>query len=225
MFWSLIHLGLFLQLAAAPASAPAARSPTELDLRRQEVGLLHLPLDRIALRTLQMYDLKTEALRDARPGEIIDDSTPIMILHLWATWCEPCKEEFPMWRKFGPRLSTQHQGRVRIAHVALQSDVADMPAFLEKMRNKLPFPVQHFDRLEQLSKQLRPKFPSKQLTLPLTLLLDPDRVVRQAFIGPITERRQELEDGTARLLQLIEAQEDAARRPKQQEPERDIWSK
>jgi thiol-disulfide isomerase/thioredoxin len=207
---SLLYIGFFFQVGAAAPN----RAVTELDLRKQELGLLHLSVDRSALRTLLIWDAKSAALRDARPGEVIDDSTPVMLLHLWATWCTPCKEEFPLWRKLGPRIVTQHRGRVRVAHVAIQDDSGDMAGFVLQMRNRLPFPVQHFDREEHLAKQFRPRYPSKQLTLPTTLLLDGDRVVRQAFIGPITERQQELIDSTARLLDLIREQEDAALRPK-----------
>lgn len=212
MLLSLLYVGLFMQLGSLPTAPPGS----ELDFRRQEVGLLHLSVDRAALRSLLVFEPKTDALRDARPGEVVDDSTPVMILHLFATWCAPCKEEFPLWRDFGPRLSEQHQGRVRIVHVALQNDSSDFANFVHQMRNKLPFPVRHFDRGERLANQLRQAFSNKQLALPMTLLLDPDRIVRQAFIGPIDNRRQELTASTVRLLRLIRSQEDAAQKPQQQ---------
>lgn len=208
---SLFYIGLFLQLAGPP---PLARPGSEVDLRRQEVRLLHLGLDRAALRTLLVWEPKTDALRDARPGEVVDDSTPVMILHLWATWCDPCKEEFPLWQKLGPRLAEQHSGKVRIAHVALQNDSSDMAGFVQQMHGRLPFPVRHFDRKERLAGSLRKALTGKQLTLPMTLLLDRERVVRQAIIGPISERRQELAESTARLVQLIQQQDDAASHPR-----------
>lgn len=219
---ALFYVGLFLQLAGP---TPLARSGSELDLRRQEVRLLHLALDRVALRSFLVWEPKIDALRDARPGEVVDDSTPVMILHLWATWCDPCKEEFPLWQKLGPRLVDRHSGKVRIAHVALQNDSSDMASFVQQMHGKLPFPTRHFDRKERLASALRKALSGKQLTLPMTLILDRERVVRQAIIGPISERRQELAESTARLIQLIQQQDDAASRPKPAPDSiADVWS-
>lgn len=222
MFAALFYIGLFLQLGGP---LPPLKPGSELELRRQEVRLLHLAIDRAALRTLLVWEPKIGTLRDARPGEVVDDSTPVMILHLWATWCEPCKEEFPLWQKLGPRLVEQHSGRVRIAHVALQNDSSDMASFVQQMQGKLPFPVKHFDRGERLVGALRKALAGKNLTLPLTLLLDQERVVRQAFIGPISERRQELAESTARLIKLIQQQDEAATRPKPaRDSDADVWS-
>lgn len=183
---------------------PSEQLDVEVEYRRRELRLLHFPLDRAALRTLLIWDSRRDVLRDARPGEVVDDSTPVMVLHLWATWCTPCKEEFPIWREVGATLDAQHKGRVRIAHVAMQNDSAGMARFVGEMQDRLPFPLNHFDRNERLADRL--KLVDKQLNLPLTLILDQDRVVRQAFIGPISQRRQELVDSIARLMRLVKVQ-------------------
>lgn len=189
-----------MQLGSVPAEQP----DVEVEYRRRELRLLHLPLDRAVLRTLLIWDSRRDVLRDARPGEVVEDSTPVMVLHLWATWCTPCKEEFPIWREVGATLDAQHKGRVRVAHVALQNDSTGMARFVAEMQDRLPFPLNHFDRNEQLADKL--KLVDKQMSLPLTLLLDQDRVVRQVFIGPISKRRQELIDSTARLMRLVKLQ-------------------
>lgn len=189
-----------MQLGSVSSEQPEV----EVEYRRRELRLLHFPLDRATLRNLLIWDSRRDVLRDARPGEVIDDSTPVMVLHLWATWCTPCKEEFPIWREVGSTLDAQHKGRVRVAHVALQNDSAGMARFVSEMQDRLPFPLNHFDRNEQLADKL--KLVDKQMILPLTLILDQDRVVRQAFIGPISKRRQELVDSTARLMRLVKIQ-------------------
>lgn len=197
MFLPLLYVTLLMQLGSVAPEQPEV----ELEIRRRELRLLNFPLDRTALRTLSVWDNRTDDLRDARPGESVDDSTPVLILHLWATWCTPCKEEFPLWRDVGTSLTAQHKGRVRVAHVALQSDSSGMADFVNEMQGKLPFPLEHFDGHERLAEQLR--LIDKQMPLPLTLLLDNGRTVRQAFIGPISNRRQELVDATARLVRLV----------------------
>ena len=105
MLIALIYVGFFFKVGIAQPSLPApAPAGSELAIRRQEVGRLHLPIDRTALRSLRVGDTKANGLRDARPGENVDDSTPVMILHAWAMWCEPCKSEFPLWKELGPLL-------------------------------------------------------------------------------------------------------------------------
>ena len=77
----------------------------------------------------------------------------------------------------------------------------------------LPFLVKYFDRSELLLAKLRQAFDNNQPPLPLTLVLDSERVIRQAFLGSIHNRRQELIDSTAHLMRLIsEQQNDAVKR-------------
>lgn len=203
MLFPLIYITLFLQLGSLSSSSE--QMAVELEIRRREVKFIHFALDRTALRDLRVWDSKSDVLRDARPGEVIDDSTEVMILHLWATWCGPCKEEFPLWRQIEPSILYPHKGRVRIAHVALQSDSTGMANFVKEMAGQLPFPLEHFDRNSRLADKLN--LVDKQLALPVTLLLDSERVVRQAFIGSIRNRREELIESTGRLVRLIKTQQ------------------
>lgn len=173
--------------------------------------MLHMAFDKNALRTLSVWEPKTGALREVRPEEVVDDSAPVLILHLWATWCAPCKEEFPLWSAVGQHLTARYKGSVRIVHVALQNDSSDMAAFVSQIQEQLTPPVRYFDRSELLLGRLRQALGNSQPPLPLTLVLDSGRVVRQAFLGSIYNRRQELVDTTARLLRLIREQQDAAR--------------
>src|SRR5262245_27710455 len=135
----LLLVSLILQLGA---KLPARPVPVNISLEtyRNEIGLLHHGVDRAALGVILVWDPANSGspppesisqdvfgdekpaprcgrtgkdLREARPGERVDDGTSLMILHLWATWCEPCKDELVMWSELGPRLVTQYKGRVR----------------------------------------------------------------------------------------------------------------
>ncbi len=218
----ILYAALFLQLGSTPVGQRAnngAAGPLSIsaEVHRFETAFLHLPLERAALRWLLVFDLKTLEARAARPAEGVDDSTPVMILHLWATWCGPCKEELGIWRKLGPRLVEENHGRVRIVYVALQKDLEGMTDFVSQIAGGFPGERLYLDRDENLSKNLRQAVPNEQLPLPMTLWLDENRIVRQALVGPINQRRAEVIDSTARLLRLIRHQElaeDAAAHPK-----------
>lgn len=198
-----------MQLGAVSLDPPSI----ELETRRREIGLLHLQIDRTALRALAVWDAQTDALREQGAGEVVDDRSQVLILHLWATWCGPCKEEFPIWGAMTQHLAARYKGSVRVVHVALQNESSDMSAFVHQLKDKLPFSIAYFDRSELVQNKLRQAFDNSQPPLPLTLILDSERVVRQAFLGPVHNRRQELVDAAARLLRLVHEQQDAARQP------------
>jgi hypothetical protein len=52
----------------------------------------------------------------------------------------------------------------------------------------------------------------------MTLLLDGERVVRQAIVGSTLNRRSELIESTARLMALIQQQEQATQERLQPKP-------
>lgn len=239
----LLWISLFFQLGATPPAA-AGTSAISIKTYRDELALLHHAVDRGALRSILVFDPANtpapalpprdvfatsenasppcgragKALREARPGEMVDDSTPVMILHLWASWCEPCKEDLTLWRELGPRLIKQHKGRVRVVHLALEADGEAFQHLAKSLGEQLPSGRIYFDCQEKLSKDMGQTL-GRLPPLPMTLWLDGDRIVRQAMVGPMNHRRNEAIDSTARLLALIEKQENAALSRSQRPPE------
>ena len=61
--------------------------------------------------------------------------TPVVV-NQWASWCGPCKYEFP----FFQRLSAKYQGKVAFLGVDSQDNRGDAQRFLAK----LPTPYPHF---------------------------------------------------------------------------------
>lgn len=207
-----LFLAAILSIVLKMSSASAEPLP---ELYRQETRLLHLPLEHPTLRGFPVWEQKVGALREAKPAEVLDDSTPVLILHLWATWCEPCKDDFPLWRELAVRFHDQFKGRVRVFHVAMQDEASDVPQFLEKLGGKLPSGRLYFDRGGRLASNLRRASKTMSLPpLPIALWLDPERIVRQALIGPIRGRLIDISEATDRLLALVEQQEAAAQRPR-----------
>ena len=172
--------------------------------RAQEIALMHAQLDPGQLRRMQVWDDKAADWRDTKPAEVLDDKSSVLIIHFWATWCAPCREEFPIWRELAPKLEAQYKGRLRVLFVAVQSAGPDMEAFVAKNRASLPLAPLYQDTAERLTDTLRRRVTGERLSYPVTVWLDPQRVVRQALVGSVRPRRSELVDSTERLLKLFE---------------------
>lgn len=62
-------------------------------------------LDKAHLKAIGIQELKQEAPdftikgHDGNMMRLKDFRGKVVILHLWATWCKPCKEEFPAFEK------------------------------------------------------------------------------------------------------------------------------
>lgn len=173
--------------------------------RAQEIALLHAQFDPAQLRRVQVWNDKGAEWRDSKPADLWDDKTPVLIVHFWATWCAPCRDEFQIWRELAPRLEAQSKGQARVLFVAVQSSGPDMEAFLAKYRARMPSGPLYLDTGERISETLRRRVTGERLSYPVTVWLDPQRVVRQSLVGSLQARRSELMDSTERLLKLFES--------------------
>ncbi|MBI5049020.1 MAG: TlpA family protein disulfide reductase [Deltaproteobacteria bacterium] len=67
-------------------------------------------LEKGLLRSLGIQELRQEAPDftlinpDGKKISLSDYKGKVVILHIWATWCKPCKEEFPLFEKVYQRF-------------------------------------------------------------------------------------------------------------------------
>lgn len=67
-------------------------------------------LDKAHLKAIGIQELKQEAPNftikdtDGKVMSLKDFRGKVVILHFWATWCKPCKEEFPLFEKMYQRF-------------------------------------------------------------------------------------------------------------------------
>lgn len=163
----------------------------ELEARRTEIKLLHRQLD---LTGIRVWDARSKKWlpRAPAPGRIL-------VLNLWAVECPPCVAEFPILRDIA-RGFRKTETAVRFAFVSETKDEEKLLGFARTNRDKMP----EAELYQVTDARLRSLLGTEKQ--PVTLLLDQNLVVRQAFVGSIVERRNEFVDSIERLLQRANAQ-------------------
>ena len=116
----LVACGLFAWYRSKEDSLPVNQSPAGFQLIKQmeNDGVPDVALSRLDGTSLKLSDLR---------GKIV-------IVNFWASWCNPCVEEFPSLVK----LVTQFKNDVVVLAVSEDETREDMTAFMKAM--KLPAP-------------------------------------------------------------------------------------
>jgi hypothetical protein len=165
---------LLCLLALLFSSAPAlAQSP--LPLADSEGALLHRQLD---LGAVQSFSRR---LQSWQPLKL--PSARVYVVNLWGVSCRPCLDEFPVLRNMVRAWrSTPEVAFLFIADPPLESIASEVEHFWSKPPVALP----DVDPCRSSDDRLRRALGSD--VQPLTLLLDEQLVVRQAFVGAIGDR-------------------------------------
>jgi len=153
-----------------------------------ESSLLHRRLD---LGGVRLFDEDK-----GKWGPLKPERSKLLVIHLWAVECGPCVSEMPLLKNIikGWRAETE----VRFYMVSETLDEKIAKDFWFKT-NKIRVPDTGL--AQSVDDRLREALGTNKQ--PVTLILDTDLVVRQAFIGPLTNRATELAEGLSRLLKTL----------------------
>lgn len=208
----LAFLGAAPDALAGPAG-PVARTTAECT-NKDETALLH---HRITLPPLSVWDAPTQSWRGTLPNEGPSTAPKIRIVHMWGTWCLPCKEEFPVIKQMDMQIRSDYHGDVQFVYVAdTLSSTAEMKKFMDLRHMTMPLGLLYHDDENKLGADLLSVLPQRealegrsdsagerQLLLPITLLVDQNNIVRQAFVGSLLPRRADLVNGIAQLHKAL----------------------
>lgn len=164
-----------LLLALWFRAQPPAWADPSTHLADGEGALLHR---RISLGSVSQYSRAQKAwlpltLPPAR----------VYVVNLWGVHCAPCRAEFPLLRNI--QRAWQSSRDVAFLYVAdppLESLPEEILAFWQDGKDRLPDADPARSRDDDLRRQLGND------AQPITLLLDAQLVVRQAFVGAIGDR-------------------------------------
>jgi thiol-disulfide isomerase/thioredoxin len=115
-------------------------------------------------KSVQVKQIDFAGLRKA-----LTPSKKPLLVNFWATWCDPCREEFPDLVK----LDAEYKGKIDFITISLDelSEInRDVPNFLADMNSPMPAYL-----LKALDDDAAIAFVSKEWSgaLPLTILYDP----------------------------------------------------
>jgi thiol-disulfide isomerase/thioredoxin len=190
-------------LLAAPADQPAS------DGRRAEYALLNHRVD--------LGGLVSQPAPGAAWQRLKVTKAPILVLNLWSRSCKPCLEELPIFRRLteqfpdvpfvfaaDPPEDTSREDISRfwarpiidLAASRCVPPTGEKPALGGPLACRLFLPATAPARSEdgRLSRSL-----DSPGLRPITLLLDDNRVVRQAFVGALNGRDEDLARSIERL--------------------------
>ncbi len=159
----------------------------ELPPIQSEASLLHR---RINLDGVRVFEAKTKRWQPYRKG-----SESLLILHLWAVECAPCIAEMPTLRNivFGWR----DEADLRFLFISETLDEKKLLEYWRSNAERVPAVALYQNTDNRIRDILET---GKQ---PLTLLVDQDLVIRQAFIGTLSDRNHELAASMTRLLAVV----------------------
>jgi thiol-disulfide isomerase/thioredoxin len=127
---------------------------------------------------------------DGSPVALADRAGSPVLINVWATWCEPCRQELPVLNELHARLEPRG---VRVVAVSVDRD---------RLRDQIVALAKRFaDQLEIWHDSEDRASPAFGITtLPATLLFDAKGVLVWRRDGAITHGDAELENALARVL-------------------------
>ncbi len=116
--------------------------------------------------------VKLEKLIKNRKGKVL-------FLNIWASWCPPCKKEFPDLVKLADKYKNSNVEIVGLS-VDDRSDLhSDVIPFLQKNNVNFKIYIQNFKSIDELISF----FPKWEGAIPLTVIFDKNGKERKFIIG------------------------------------------
>ena len=103
-----------------------------------------------------------------------------VVLNFWATWCGPCRMEFPEFIRYDQEMAADGV-EVRFVSLDQPVDLALVHAFLDE--HEIQEPSYLYTGQGDVTTALNPFVGN---TLPVTMVLDADRIVRATHVGLMT---------------------------------------
>ena len=69
------------------------------------------------------------------PYSLVSDRGSVVLLDVWATWCEPCRDSLPLYEQLAKEYGSRG---LKVYALNVDEDARGIPAFLEETKVSLP---------------------------------------------------------------------------------------
>lgn len=126
---------------------------------------------------------------DNAPYDVAADRGSVVLLDVWATWCEPCRDALPVYEQ----LAREYGARgLKVYALNVDEDPRAIPAFLNETKVDLPILVDENAKVAEQALKVR--------MMPTTFLVDRKGVVRFVHEGFAEEFLQRYQNEIEQLL-------------------------
>lgn len=132
-------------------------------------------VDKTEIPQIDLDGLKKLLLRDPK------DTRPLLI-NFWATWCDPCREEFPDLVKIDTDYGAKNLNFIAISFDDVSEIKTEVPKFLKEMKATMPVVLLNVNDAEPAIHAVDQKWDGQ---LPATFLYDKDGKVVFRYFGRI----------------------------------------
>ncbi|WP_224249765.1 TlpA family protein disulfide reductase [Hyalangium gracile] len=126
---------------------------------------------------------------DGSPYTVASDRGSVVLLDVWATWCEPCRDALPLYEQLAKEYGSRG---LKVYALNVDEDARAIPAFLQEEKVSLPI-------LLDANAQVAEKTLGVKM-MPTTFILDRKGVVRFAHEGFAEEFLQKYQTEIEQLL-------------------------
>ena len=176
---------LSLLLASSGSSVSFAEGG---DASALESSLLHRRLD---LGGIRVFDADKD-----KWGPLKHERGKLLVVHLWAVACAPCVAEMPLLKNIAKGWRSEADVRFYMVSETLDDKIVK-DFWFKTNKDRVPDTA----LTQSVDDRIREALGTNKQ--PVTLILDSDLVVRQAFVGAINNRAAELAEGLSRLLKTF----------------------
>lgn len=134
----------------------------------------------VASGAAEAIDFTVTRVADGSPYKLSDDRGSVVLIDVWATWCEPCRESLPVYDDVAKQFAGQG---LKVYAMSVDADPKVIAPFLAEL--KVSLPALHDPEAALAGKVLKVR------QMPTTILVDRKGVVRRVHEGLNDEFLQE----------------------------------
>lgn len=127
---------------------------------------------------------------EGRLINLADYKGKVVLLDFWASWCGPCREEFPFLVKLHEKAK---KGAFTVIAINVDTEAAKMKEFLSQLETQPSFPV-----ISDAQGKIPAMFEIKGM--PTTILIDKKGVIRYRHTGFTEVEKEKLVDEVKTLM-------------------------